>query len=873
MRAALKAFALGFGIGLLLIIISMFVISYVYRDRLAGFLLEKINENIETKVDIKQIDFTLLKKFPNASLELTDVIIYSSNKYKFESTYVNDTLLYAKKLYLQFNIFNLLNNKFIISKIHLDQATINLLVNQYGQANYDIVKKSKSKKESISIDLKDVKITRTNVCFYNEIKNLLFVFESYNSRIQGNLAEDNYTFNLSSDLFINILQSEEIKIIRNSPAQLDIDIDVTGNKYNVNKGELKFNNQYFALSGNIKNDKDMLISVNMEGSNLNIQEIIQSLPDSIRKKVDLDAAGELYFKASAKGIWNHTRYPHITADFGIKNGEFTRNSITMSDVVLKGHYDNGKENKMQSSILTINPISVRIENENISGKIKMKNFVSPKGIAEFSASVNLQKMNRFLKLEDLSDEEGMVKTVFKTEFQIDTSKGHNNNKLKFIKVLGKIELIDAGFRWTDYSKRFTGINGKIEIDQQTLLKDIRLKIANNDFTLNLKLDNLFEYINNTDTLYISGTSKSDYINYEELISALSSNDSKNSPFLLPDSIVMDCNLNVNSFKRENLICSSVSGHMTYTPFNLTFHSVAFNAIDGSVTGDMSFSQNEAKDLSLKVQANLTKIDISKLFDSFNNFGQSVLQDKHLKGHVSGDVRFNSLWNKNLVVYEDKIECYSDIEIVNGELIDFKPLLALSKYIDVKELKHITFATLKNSIYIKNKVVNIPRMDVLSNAIDINISGTHNFDNSYEYHIVLALSDVLWGKAKNKRSDIDEYKEEESGGKTKLPLTITGKDDEYKVGYDRKRAREDFSEKMTTEKKDLKTILHKEYGWFNKDTTIKVIPVRPKKKIEINWDDNEKADVPADTVVKQENNNANSSTTTPMNKPKMEWEDK
>ena len=57
----------------------------------------------------------------------------------------------------------------------------------------------------------------------------------------------------------------------------------------------------------------------------------------------------------------------------------------------------------------------------------------------------------------------------------------------------------------------------------------------------------------------------------------------------------------------------------------------------------------------------------------------------------------------------------DMSIVNGELNNVEAMKSLSRFIELKELESVRFATLKNLIEIKNQIVNIPKMEVKSTA--------------------------------------------------------------------------------------------------------------------------------------------------------------
>jgi hypothetical protein len=70
------------------------------------------------------------------------------------------------------------------------------------------------------------------------------------------------------------------------------------------------------------------------------------------------------------------------------------------------------------------------------------------------------------------------------------------------------------------------------------------------------------------------------------------------------------------------------------------------------------------------------------------------------------------------------------------------MLALSKFIDVNELKNLKFASLANTLSIKNRIVTIPAMQIQSNALNVDFAGTHNFDNIIDYRLKILLSDLI-----------------------------------------------------------------------------------------------------------------------------------
>jgi hypothetical protein len=98
----------------------------------------------------------------------------------------------------------------------------------------------------------------------------------------------------------------------------------------------------------------------------------------------------------------------------------------------------------------------------------------------------------------------------------------------------------------------------------------------------------------------------------------------------------------------------------------------------------------------------------------------------------------------------------DVQIENGELINVQSLQYITDYIRSnkwiapfvnenefsEKLKHVQFETLENNIHIENERIDIPLMNIESNALDITLEGSHTFANYLDYKFGFNLKDVL-----------------------------------------------------------------------------------------------------------------------------------
>jgi AsmA-like C-terminal region len=176
-----------------------------------------------------------------------------------------------------------------------------------------------------------------------------------------------------------------------------------------------------------------------------------------------------------------------------------------------------------------------------------------------------------------------------------------------------------------------------------------------------------------------------------------------------------------------------------------------------------------------------------------------------------------MWDENLNSDLTAFYAKGNVTIENGKLLKFDPLLALSKYIDINELVDLRFSKMENTIEIKNQMIFIPNMHVSSNAIDMDLSGTHTFQNIVDYHIRVLLSDVLWKKSKrNSDSQFGDI-ENDGTGKSSLFIRMYGPADNPKFSLDKLMIKKKIKEDLQKEKSIVKDVLKEEFkGWFKKD---------------------------------------------------------
>ena len=200
---------------------------------------------------------------------------------------------------------------------------------------------------------------------------------------------------------------------------------------------------------------------------------------------------------------------------------------------------------------------------------------------------------------------------------------------------------------------------------------------------------------------------------------------------------------------------------------------------------------------------LEDIHVDSLFYVFEDFGQQFLQQRHLKGEITANIKSDLYFDRHLTPRNDLMEADINVTIANGQLLSFEPMQKLSMFVKRSELANLRFPELTNHFWIQNRTVYIPEMDIKSNvsrASVVSISGTHTFDQQMDYKFKIPL-----GKNEERRDKDEKFGNVEvvqTAGPANLFLTLKGDEDNYKIAYDQERVKNKLKDDFRKEKQEL-----------------------------------------------------------------------
>ncbi len=847
MQQRVKRFFLVLFLLPIVLLLSALLLSYLYQDEIKKRLVAEINKQINTEISIAAIDFSLLKKFPSASIELSNVLVKDAWQNK-EKT--KDTLLFAEKFFLQMSLFDLFKKNYEIKNIELNQSTVFVKIDKTGNNNFQIFKEKKIDQPS-SFKLNLQHLIFKNILFEykdSQIKNKI-VFSSKELLLKGNFSEKLFDLLAEGNISVQTLNFADVNYlnrITNADIELVLAVNAENSSYQFKKSQIKVAKQAFDISGDIKNNEgETDLNIHIGGKNMDIQSVLSLLPDKYNANIkDYKSQGNFYFKMDITGKVGKYTSPSIDADFGIQNATvlYKPTGTELKNLNTKGYFTTGKKNTPETFELMLENFSANMNNSKLSGAFHILNFSQPKINVETVSEIDLAEWISFFQIDTIAEMSGKLIIDARFEGTIRNPNEYTAEDFRRSRTAGKLSIQNANIVLKNNPKSLSNLNAEMLFDNNDIIvNSFSANIQSTSVALKGFFRNILSFFFVPEQkLVIDAKLNSATLNLDELLADnISSSSDTTFSLKFSERANLYLNVNVEKFNFRKFNAENISGKVVLKDNKLFVENAVMNTMQGNATLNGLFDAGDENEYLITIEGDINKINIQDLFVQCENFGQELLQAKHLKGTATSHIQFVAATDKELRLKPAKVYTNADLTIENGELIKFEPVYNLSRFINLSELEHIKFGLLQTQIVIKDRVIDIAKTNIASSALNLEMRGKHTFDNAIDYRFKVLLNELLSQKAKKNKKENEEFLEyDDEDGKRRMALFISmkGTVDNPKFSYDKVALTNKIKQDVKQEKQTVKSLLKEEFGMYKSDTTLGTNKEIKPVKLQVEWEE-------------------------------------
>lgn len=797
---------------------ALLVITLLFGDKVKEFAIAEINKKLATEMKVEgPISFSVFAHFPYASVTFEKVSI-------IETLPAKGNLLSCDEISLLINLSDLWKGQYVIHKLTAANGTLSIHIDKDRNRNYDILKKSAGPQKEFSLKINDARLRNFQLNYLDEPNEQDYSMLTGETKLTGDFAAEQFTLGFDADAVTAYLKSQGVDYLHHRTLLLkgQIDCAPAQNHYVFRSSQINIDGSDFTLSGEMTGMPDGTnLALQIGGSKQSVNELLALLPaETIQKLSAYRLNGRISWNGEITGLMNEKTVPQLTAKFQIERGAFGTGAYekALTEISLDGRYTNGSAHQPATSELVIDRFSADVAGNELKGSFVLRNFRNPEVNAMLDGEAGLEKIYPLFKNENVESVTGTV--TFQGCYYRGAVSALNSTALNMNKIQagGHFEVKDL--KVVTPQATYNSINGAFEIANNDIrFKACTFSAGESDLEFNGTVSNFFPFLftelSDSITLRqkigVDVTLTSDKLNWEDLVGKTSSTGSSGH-YEIPAvfyRLAGSVNGTVKEFSYKKFHAAGISGKVLFLPNQIYFNNIRLNAENGTAGANGTLDISQPNRSRLDAAISLQQLDLTRLFYEFDNFNQSALTDKNLKGKITADISLQAMWHENRF-NADALHAVADVSVENGELNNFEPMLALATFIKVKELRNITFSKMQNQIEIRNRKVFIPAMDIFSSALNVHLSGTHGFDNVIDYKVQVNLLRLLTDKFRKSNNHVNDA-EQTTEGFLNLYLTMTGPATDPVIKYDKQSVKQKIATDLAQEKQNLKEILKKEFN--------------------------------------------------------------
>jgi len=839
MRVFRKIALIAAGVLLLLILVPG---SYALlrQEHLTNSIVRKVNESVNTKISYGNLHVTIFESFPNITVRFNDLLVEPSPFYdkKQLSHEDNDTLLYASSLSLTVSTPSLLTSTVAVKSITARNGEVNLLTDKRGDINYEVF--SEKKGDGKNLRLKNISAIDIRTVYNDISTGMRMAGRIGDATLGGELFGTGIYLNTALNAEIDSINLEKITM-RDIPVEAGIRLRKSASSLSVVKGSLSIADLRFEMTGNV-NYSSSTLNLVIEGRKINIASVISRLPDRWKTVTgNFSPSGIIDLKCSITGPYGDAGKPHIDLTYGLERGRMSLSpsGFRVNNLEFSGALTNGDHNSAETFRFTVDKLTARYGSASVKGSFMMNNLRRPHITLNLNGDLDFDDLDKIFRSGYIKDQTGLLSGSIRLSGMLPDSILPATS-LAFLNPDISLFFREFGATLAGSRLAIKDVTGSLSVKNDLIADNLSFTFLDQRFTVNTVMKNFFSWMaGGGQSLDISGDIHVDRLVTMALLPAKREQpDSTGKPVnLFPAAVSANILLKADSLIFNDFRAANFSSRLTYRPYVITFDEVNAIGLDGVLDGELMLGRQQDGGYITKASLDVKNVDINQAFTSFNNFGQNFIVSDNLRGRLTGKVTMLSPLDSNYRFIRKAIVAESHLVINDGKLISFPPAESLSAYLDLDELKNISFSKMENDIFINYGTVSIPKMLINSSAVNFTVYGTHGFEGDYIYHVRLLLSEVMSRKARERNRNVSSFGQVkvDGSGKATVPLKIECVNGKTSVGYDFGQAHDNIKNDIAAEKQALKGILNEEYGWYSSDTT-RTTPVESKPKFSITWEE-------------------------------------
>jgi len=814
------------GIVLLVLIIALAAAPFLFKNKIKAMVAKAINEQVDATVAFEDVSLSLFSNFPQANVTIDKLSIIN------KAPFAGDTLVYMNEINLKMSVKELFKGDgetMALQSFSTKNGVVNILFNKDGIGNFDIAIKDEAEKPAsaeaskpFALSIQNYEVENLKFKYFDERSKIKVVIDSLNHKGTGNFAANKLDLDTHTTAKLT-MDMDKTNYMRNVALKLDavLGMDLDKSIYTFKENKAFINQLPLEFDGSVAMvEAGQQIDMTFKTPTSSFKNFLGLIPESYSGSIaNVKTNGDFTINGKVNGLNSDNSVPKFNIAIASNNASFKYPDLPKSveNIVIDTKIIN-ETGVLNDTYVNLDKLSFRIDQDVFDAKANIKNIIENALVdARIKGTVNLGNVAKAYPVKLDIPLTGILKADVETKFDM---KSVETGAYEKIQNKGLMSLSGFNYQADGFPQPFVISQADVQFNPSRItLSRFDAKTGSSDLAINGTLDNFYGFVFKDQTLQGNFNMSSNKLVVADFMAAetktttttkktegegektTTKKTTTSDAVKIPAFLHCTINAKANTVVYDNLNLTNVSGKMIIKDEAVALQNVKTNVFGGAIgfAGTVSTKGATPK---FDMNLDLNSLDITQSFTQL----EMLKSIAPIAGVINGKMNSTIKVSGNL----DAKEMTPDLNSLTGDLLgslanttintqNSKVLTALTsnlKFLDPSKLN----LNQKINLTFSDGKVNIKPFALKYQDIDINIQGTHGFDQNMNYTVAFDVPAKYLGSEVN--SLITSLKAGDAS-KISVPVNavITGNFKSPKVSTDISKSVTSLTQQLIKQQKD------------------------------------------------------------------------
>jgi hypothetical protein len=752
------------GISLLILIALIAAAPFMFQSQIKNAIKGFANENLNAHVEFSDVSLSFLQNFPKVLVSVSDLTITNFEPFK------DETFVTSKNISITMSIkelFKKADEAIIINSIMVDETLMTIKTDIFGNTNYDITKKDKttSVNNSFSFDIKNYSIKNSALTYIDEESKMLIYVTELNHEGKGVFSADKSELITKSEANLSFTM-DSTNYLSNNPVKLDalIDMDLNNSKYTFKENKGYINQLPIEFHGFVQLlEAGQDVDITFENPESSFKSFLAVMPEAYSKNIEnVQTTGDFKVKGIIKGMVTDETIPTLDISIKSNNASFKYPSLPKSvqNIVIDTEIKNDT-GKTEDTYVAINTLNFQIDQDVFKSSAIIKNITGNMLVnANIDGIINLANIAKVYPVDIKTQLTGILKAKVNTAFDMDAVE---KNAYERIKNSGSMSLSNFKYASEEFKSPLLISDAAITFNPETVsLNSFKAQTGKSDLNATGTIKNLLGFMFSNKNLQGNFNLNSntfavnDFMNDEVPDVTENKTEGSKKPAAKKESLkipaFLDCTINAqaNTVIYDNLQLKNAKGTLIIKDEQVNLQNFTTNLFDGqlALSGTVSTKTDTP---TFNMDLGMSAFDIAKSFQGLELFQKLAPLMKIIQGKLNTTLSLKGDLTEDFTPNLTSLSGGALAEILSSAISPNKAevLNLLGNSLNFIDFNKLNLNDLKTKFEFSDGKVSVKPFQIKYQDIEIEVAGSHSFDQTMSYNAVFNVPAKYLGSDVNR----------------------------------------------------------------------------------------------------------------------------